>query len=540
LKNTDLSSDSRSEQILRISSYLIIFLGVTVRLTTYFYNRPFFGDEAFLASSVVQRNYYGLFHTLDYFQGAPAGYLFMVKTLIYIFGSSEYVLRFPSLASGIISIYLFYLALKIIFQDPRPYVGTAFFSLTHFLIFHSTEFKPYMFDAFLTLVTLLIFHLAKSRTIPGWTAPLYCAIAIWFSFPVIFTIASLCLVWFFQTIGRNEKNMVPIIQIGLSSLFSFLIFYFSFYHNIDINQTTGCWAAQRITLFPHSSKDFFTLYQAACTYLSIFGRVSGFVVVVLTLAGLFSSLWVNSFTKIFFIETLIILVAASLGRYYVEIRLMLFFVPIHILFISMVASHLVGKYKKIGTGLLFVFILISVGSCRYFWLLDEYRNNDVVNPLIECLKKTEKPYPLYIYCYAIPLYEYKMNYVDGISCEKNGVIYGTPYADFPFLNKNFEDEIVEKNGVIYGTEYFTFTWSEPYEWDTVISPASLNLNLAAILRNKTTYLLIANSATENMETADPLLDALKEHGKIKQIIVTHDTSLLLFERNNRDIFVQPT
>lgn len=523
------SSETRIEYILRMSSYLIIFLAVAARLAAYIYNRSLWCDEACLASSVVQRNYLGLFKELDYLQGAPAGYLCAVKSLVLIFGSSEYVLRLLSLVSGLGGVYLFHLVLKIIFKDPRPYVGTAFFSCISNLIYYSTEFKPYMLDAFLTLATLLIFHFAKSRTIPAWIPPVYCAIAVWFSFPVIFTITILCAVWFFQSLRQNEQDIPQIIKIGLATAFSFSIYYFSLYRNLECIYNLKYYEASKISLFPLSSNDFLLLKEAARHYFRIFGKLPGSLALFLTAAGLFqTSLRRTVLGRIFLTEAILIYILAATGLYPIENRFLLFFIPIHVLFIIIVLRKLTVKNGKFALCLFFVFILVNVGALRYFSPGCVYSNEDSrddYNPIINCLKHSGRSIPLYLFVYTVPNYEYKTNYTAGFSVVKNGVLYGTPY--YNLLYKNFSIRPVEKNGIIYGTEYFKYPFTKAYSCDTVIDPAVLKWNIDAILQHKRIYLLLGeyDSGQKNA-----LLDALKEYGAIREVLVSYGTYLLLFEK----------
>jgi 4-amino-4-deoxy-L-arabinose transferase-like glycosyltransferase len=504
------NNETRIEFILRMSSYLVILLGVTARLAAFLYNRSLWLDEAFLASSVIQRNLFGLFSELDYNQGAPVGFLCIVKSLVMIFGPSEYTLRFLSLISGFGSIYLFYLVLKIIFQDPRPWVGTAFFSTIPILITYSIEFKPYMFDGFLTLATLLIVYFAKNRTIPTWISPVYCAIAIWFSFPVIFTIISICAVWLFQTYHlKNKKDIHQIIEIGLASAISFTVFYFSLYHNLDKNQQEGCWAVMRIPILPHSFKDFSILNVAAWEYLGVFNRLSRILILLLTLASLFfvSFLKRTVFAKLFLTEAILIIIASAIGRYAIMARLLLFFIPIHVLFVTIILRILNKKYMKFAVWLYFVFVFINISACKFIAPSYVYRPVSEINPLIEYLKKSDKSIPIYLFTYAIPNYEYKTGYTNEL--------HDLPTIPF------------KKKGVIYGTKYFDFLFKEAYSWESDINPTELKNNVDAIIQHKRIYLLFANC---NDLKKDTLLGALSKYGTINEVLASFDTHLLFFEK----------
>jgi 4-amino-4-deoxy-L-arabinose transferase-like glycosyltransferase len=210
------------ETIIRWFSFLMIALGGLLRLVAFLYNRSLFLDEAYLASSVIQRNYFGLLQPLDFSQGAPVGFLWMAKTCVYLFGPAEYSLRLVSLLAGLAAIVLFYFTLKDVFADPRPYIGTAFFATIPLLIYYSIEFKPYMLDGFLTLLSIYLFSLALKKKIRTWAFSVYCAIVIWFSFPIIFTLAACCLLWFGYSLINKQKEAIKTSLIaGLASLTSF-------------------------------------------------------------------------------------------------------------------------------------------------------------------------------------------------------------------------------------------------------------------------------------------------------------------------------
>jgi hypothetical protein len=64
----------KADNAIYLISLLIIAMGVIVRLIAFYYNRSLWLDEAMLASSIVQRGYAGLFHTLDYFKGLQSDF----------------------------------------------------------------------------------------------------------------------------------------------------------------------------------------------------------------------------------------------------------------------------------------------------------------------------------------------------------------------------------------------------------------------------------------------------------------------------------
>jgi len=118
--------DGTTEKALMWMSLAFLLMGILGRIVSWSFNKTLFLDEAYVASTVVQRDYSGLFLPMDYQQGAPLGFLLAVKTLVYLFGSSEFTLRAWSLLTGLGSIGLFYLILKKRFSYPFPLAGTEY------------------------------------------------------------------------------------------------------------------------------------------------------------------------------------------------------------------------------------------------------------------------------------------------------------------------------------------------------------------------------------------------------------------------------
>ena len=88
--------------------WLLIAVGIVLRLRQYLFNRSLWVDEAALASSIVSRSYPDLFKTLDYGLSAPFGFLVSSKFVVDIFGNNEFALRLIPLISGILAIVVLY------------------------------------------------------------------------------------------------------------------------------------------------------------------------------------------------------------------------------------------------------------------------------------------------------------------------------------------------------------------------------------------------------------------------------------------------
>src|SRR5688500_14347406 len=92
--------------------WIILGIGIFLRLFHYFQNRSLYTDEAYLANNLLNRNFSGLTQPLDASQHAPVLFLFLEKLLINFFNPGEFILRFFPLACGISALIGFYFLLK--------------------------------------------------------------------------------------------------------------------------------------------------------------------------------------------------------------------------------------------------------------------------------------------------------------------------------------------------------------------------------------------------------------------------------------------
>ncbi len=501
---------NKTDRMIYLSSLLMITLGTAARMVAFWYNRSLFIDEAYLASSVVQRGYGDLFRPLDFVQGAPIGFLCLAKTFVYLFGSSEYSLRLLSLLSGIGSIALFYLVLKVL-GDQRPYIGTAFFATIPFLIDYSIEFKPYMFDGFVTLLSVYVFSLAVRQQIKTWVLCLYCALVLWFSFPAIFTVAAFCIVWAaYSAFMKQGETMRASLITGVVSMISFGLLLGTAYQNLQENQQARYWSLLQFPLVPRGFSDFQLMARMGRAYLSTFDKWPAIVVLLIsglavTLCWSKKRLWFGIFLVV---EIALLLTASWLGRYAIVARLLIFVIPLHILFISGLVANLWSKHRTAAIGLSVVFVLVNVGSAEYFLPQNVFRPTYEINPIVNTLESLDNSIPLYVYVHAIPQYEYKTGYRMGLAF----------YPDAP----------IEHDDVIYGSFFFRYLYREPYSFESEIDSVRLEQNVRSITTHDQVYLLFV---TYDPKHRDALIAALEKNGGVGEIMSVYETPLYLYQRN---------
>ena len=191
----------------KLASWMIILLGIVLRLRTYFFNRSLWADEAMISLNIIEKSFKELFCTLDYNQGAPIGFLLIEKLLVGFFGNNEYVLRAYPLFCGILSIFLFS-ALAKKYLEPIPFqIALLLFSVLDPLIYYSSETKQYSSDVAIVLLLLLLAtnYTDKSTTRGVIVLCFVGAFSIWLSFPAVFILLGLGTSFLFLAFIKKEN-----------------------------------------------------------------------------------------------------------------------------------------------------------------------------------------------------------------------------------------------------------------------------------------------------------------------------------------------
>jgi hypothetical protein len=488
----------------------MIGIGIIARLKGFLVNRSLWLDESFLASSVINRNFHELLEPLNYAQGAPILYLWMVKTLTIFFGHSEYVLRLPSLVAGIGSIFLFYKLLKNVLGDQRAYIGTAFFATIPLLIYYSYEFKPYMCDCFFTLLSVCLFHKFLKDQKNTILIGIYSAFLVWISFPSIFYLTAFYLIYFIGSIfQKNRKNIITSAALGGVTALSFILYYLFFYQNLSSNQELLFWRKISFPLIPVTSEDLSALKLITIHYLRIFGLQSRWIIILFTSTGLI--LIYKFYHKSMFLFTaltaFLLIVASWLGYYGMLDRILIFIIPIHVMVMSVPIQNVSLRNSFIGLLTALILLSINFNTRQYLYENKIYRSTREVKNTINYYNKNLSNNPLYLYRANVPTYEY--------------------YTGYPAGFKMIPKSPVKIGSVIYGSPYHQNYFEKPYSWESSIETDKLEENILSIIEHNTVYLLMAQCPETHKE---PLFKSLERYGTVKEVYSFHDTKIYLFEK----------
>ncbi|MBI1337883.1 MAG: hypothetical protein GC164_13105 [Phycisphaera sp.] len=159
------------------------------RCVRYGVNFPLWGDEAFVAMSLLTHDVRSMFGALDHAQVVPVGFMLAELAVTKWLGLSEYVLRLIPFIAGLLSLVLYWrLAVKML---PRygALLAVAVFAASYYPVRHAAEVKPYSVDM---LAALVMTHIAWGlwRRPDRWglwglLAPVLGA-SVWVSYPAAF------------------------------------------------------------------------------------------------------------------------------------------------------------------------------------------------------------------------------------------------------------------------------------------------------------------------------------------------------------------
>ena len=228
-------------------SWLLVVLGVALRIRQYVFRRSLWNDEASLAINIINRSYGGLTRPLAVVQGAPIGFLWMEKTATEVFGNSEYALRIVPLLSGIASVIIFRNLVWRILPPVAACVAMAPFAVAPALVYYASESKQYGFDLFaaVALAGFLPWLLdgALTRRKCLWWAGAT-SLLVWCSFPAAFVAGAVSVVVIVTSMYRRDRRIPALFVAACAAwILSFFVEYVVSLRNLHSNSALlGYWA----------------------------------------------------------------------------------------------------------------------------------------------------------------------------------------------------------------------------------------------------------------------------------------------------------
>jgi hypothetical protein len=175
--------------------YVLVGLGLLLRVVQYASNRSLWNDEALLALNLIEKRVTDLAGPLDFDQAAPVGFLLTEGIVTRVLGFSEYALRLFPLVCGLLSVPAFvWLARRTLARAAAP-LAILLFVVADALVYYSSELKPYETDVAASLGLLIagVFlaeHAARLTATSALALALVSFGLIALSFPAAFIVAA--------------------------------------------------------------------------------------------------------------------------------------------------------------------------------------------------------------------------------------------------------------------------------------------------------------------------------------------------------------
>lgn len=353
-------------QFFRGMVWAIILAGMALRISMYIQNRSLFIDEACLSSQLIDRPYSGLFENLKY-QYAPPFFACGEKLMTDILGPNEYALRLIPLLAALLSLVLFYRLCRHFIEDQFIVLPLFLFSFGMPILQYATEVKQYSTDVLITLALLLLairWPLARLDVKKGVFWALLGVFVVWFSMPGVFILFGVGMYYLLQLYRAKDWSKVRMIIAPIACwLLSFGSYYFLIIReDIGLDKLEDYHARFFLPLLPGSWAE---VLQIKNILLSFFQTAIGATAIAIVFGILTSllaivHLWRKDFSKVllFSLPILAAMFSSGLQLYSLIPRLILFFIPILLLWIGIGQAQLWQRISGNWRNLLWLPVLI--------------------------------------------------------------------------------------------------------------------------------------------------------------------------------------
>ncbi len=205
-------------------AWTFTLVGIVIRLVRYGLRMPLWNDEAFLALNVIRRDYAGLTEGLDTTQVAPIGYLWTSRAAIEWLGTSEFTLRLPALAAGIVALLAFHRLAATALRGTAQVAAVACFAVAYYPYRHAVEVKPYACDLAAAVLLLAAGVACRRRPSPARLLGLGAmfALCLPFSYPAVFVAGGVGLALAIEVVPRRRfAETAALVAAGLALVATF-------------------------------------------------------------------------------------------------------------------------------------------------------------------------------------------------------------------------------------------------------------------------------------------------------------------------------
>ena len=352
----------------------IFLVGIILRFLVFEVNNCYIHDDAALANNIIGKSYIDFFiRGLDNCQVAPPLFACLSK-FIYGFMPKDYhvtdlCLKIIPFISGLISIPLFYILSKLIFQEKfKLYVANLLFALNPLLICLSGRFKQYSTELVVAIFLYIIFYkyLSDGKWKKYWYFVVF--LAPWFSLSSLIVLFSAFLIILFK---NRIKDLKLLFFIGFSIAF-FAVVYLPDNMHQNYEFMNGFWVNYGFMSIVHPQRFLIRLGELFLHEHKYIKTFLGFWV----LYKMFECIIKNrqSYNVIFItVPILVTVIMSSLHLYPFNDRLIAFLVPLFIIIMTECSDTIISK--AISVNFILVSVITMVVSVSNVYKLPDYRYN---------------------------------------------------------------------------------------------------------------------------------------------------------------------
>lgn len=356
----------------------IIAIALFLRIYRYAVGRSLWLDEVMLGSNILKRSFIQLLQPLDYWQGAPIGFLWLERLSVLLVGHNEYALRLVPLLAGLISVFLFYGVTQYCLTWRAGLIALGLFAVLEPLIYYSSEVKQYSMDVAVALAILLT-GLRVNDQPDGLRRLLVLggagAAAIFFSMPAVFMLAGIgCTLIFFEWRYGRKRSALMLAGIAAGWTVCFLLNYFFLLKPLLANQGLhDYWADSYVPISHHSVPwVLMAVHQFINDYSTMWTERADLGMLMMLLGCAF--FWKRDRIKlsILLLPVGFVILASMARQYPFNGRLILFITPLFVVLIAAGVDYLwrslVPRAWFIAPLLLFMLFWPSVSRAGWYLL----------------------------------------------------------------------------------------------------------------------------------------------------------------------------
>ncbi|MDR3680971.1 MAG: hypothetical protein P4L41_13485 [Flavipsychrobacter sp.] len=411
-----IPQNNRNDRWLAIATWLIIGIGILLRIVVFLQSRNLFIDEANIARNVYERTFAGLAMPLSYEQYAPPIFLWILKVSTILFGFGEDAFRLYTLLMSIGALLLF-TAVMSAFDIKKGLLYPLFLFATG-LIFvrYSTEVKQYMPDVF---ICLLLVWLAMKIDVLKNTMISFVAIwfllgtlSIWSSMPSVFVLAGVGMYYGTTAIKQDSKKLMPVIIVSILWLMQFLFYYTTILKpQADSEYLHNFHKDYFIFLIPVSLVQLQHNIQLVGNLLSEAGGYTALVTIfngLLLLTGGYLLFRKNLEKALLVVVPIVCLyIAAGLSQFSLIPRVSLFIMPFMLLLIGYGFNIVLQVRSKVVLGIVVAVAFIGAYNHNQLKLLIKPLRNEEITDGMKLLKDNKlTAKDVYVHMGAAPAFIY--------------------------------------------------------------------------------------------------------------------------------------